>query len=513
MGYDSLEDAFDVYKKFTEYKLPFDVFWFDIDHTDRKHYFTWSKDFKPDLLNNLISDLDKSNKKLVTIIDPHLSTDKDYFVSNELLKEKCLILKSDKTEFKGSCWPGESYYGDYLNPKTQEIYSNILYKNEDYFKNSKNIFTWCDMNEPSVFDGPEKTFPKDNLAFDGNNYYSAEQFHNIYGQSYHKTCFTALLNRYENKRAFTLTRSTYTGSQQWGFHWTGDNTSNWGNCKYSLEMLMTLSYCGINNAGADLGGFLGNPSEDLLTFWYQVASFTNFYRGHSDIESKRREPWKYGEKIMDKVRSSINLRYNLLLFFYGCNFISSQIGKPLINPYRNTQHLYLIGDTFVLPIMDKKDSPVPYDFLNTNELYNFSNKKVLVNNELLNMTDMKLGLNVLIRGGSIIPFIPNSKLNSYNNIYDEDAKFEIQVYLNDKESAKGYFYIDDGSSFDYKKGDYVLGEFIYESGVFQYNLISKPKEEGSLIFMKKSFSKLEIFNGNTSISHSLDKKITESFKL
>lgn len=62
----------------------------------------------------------------------------------------------------GNCWPGDSYYADFLNPKILPIWTEF-FKNEEYFFNMDNIHTWIDMNEPSVFNSPEVTMPKDNM--------------------------------------------------------------------------------------------------------------------------------------------------------------------------------------------------------------------------------------------------------------------------------------------------------------------------------------------------------------
>lgn len=37
-------------------------------------------------------------------------------------------------------------------------------------------------------------------------------------------------------------------------------------------MLLSLSVAGIPMVGADVGGFFGNPDEQLLARWYQVKA-------------------------------------------------------------------------------------------------------------------------------------------------------------------------------------------------------------------------------------------------
>lgn len=182
--------------------------------------------------------------------------------------------KSDSTHFVGHCWPGASFYADFINYEQILPIWNKFFKNENYFLNSDIIHTWIDMNEPSVFNQPEITMPKNCLHFDGENTVPHYEVHNIYGHNYHRVTYDSLKNRYEGKiRPFILSRSFFAGSQQYGFIWTGDNRSTWEFMKVSMDMLMSISICGLSACGADVGGFFGDPSEDLLSSWYEVIQF------------------------------------------------------------------------------------------------------------------------------------------------------------------------------------------------------------------------------------------------
>jgi len=63
--------------------------------------------------------------------------------------------------------------------------------------------------------------------------------------------------------------------------------------------------CGIGFVGADVGGFFENPSGELLVRWYQLGAFLPFFRGHSMIETRRREPWLFGEPVQSYIRAAI----------------------------------------------------------------------------------------------------------------------------------------------------------------------------------------------------------------
>lgn len=67
-------------------------------------------------------------------------------------------------------------------------------------------------------------------------------------------------------------------------------------------MLLALNVAGLPNAGADVGGFFGNPEPELMQRWYQAAVFYPFLRGHAHLETKRREPWLIGEDATDRIR-------------------------------------------------------------------------------------------------------------------------------------------------------------------------------------------------------------------
>jgi alpha 1,3-glucosidase len=110
-----------------------------------------------------------------------------------------------------------------------------------------NLFLWNDMNEPSVFNGPEITMPKDNIHADG---WEHRDVHNMYGFWMANASATALTSRTKKaQRPFVLTRSFFAGSQRFGPMWTGDNQANWDHLEIALPMLLSQGIAGMPFSG------------------------------------------------------------------------------------------------------------------------------------------------------------------------------------------------------------------------------------------------------------------------
>jgi alpha-glucosidase (family GH31 glycosyl hydrolase) len=336
-GYKDCNDAIEVEKKFNELNIPFDCFWFDIEHTDQKKYFTWDpKHFGNN--KELLDKLNNENRYFVTIIDPHIKKDDNYFICNKLKEKDIFVKKNIELEnYEGACWPGLSYYVDFLNyEKVLPIYKELFKNTEDYFYNFTNLGTWIDMNEPSVFTitkSDEGTMPKTNIHNDGTQLVEHREVHNIYGYFYQKVAYESLKNRLgDNKRAFILTRSFYAGSQKNGFIWTGDQSSSFECFNSSIETNIINSLCGISGTGSDVGGFINNPTPELMKVWYNLGNFYPFFRGHSSVGTIRREPWLFEKDICDSIIESIRLRYHLLMYVYTKFYEHTKNGTPILKP-------------------------------------------------------------------------------------------------------------------------------------------------------------------------------------
>ena len=339
-NYRDEKDVAAVEGQFEALDYPMDVIWLDIEHTDGKRYFTWDKHVFPNPLE-MQKNVSAHGRKMVTIVDPHIKRDNHFSVHKEATEKGLYIKNKDGNDFDGWCWPGSSSYLDFTDPGVRQWWAE-QFALDKYVGSTMDLFTWNDMNEPSVFNGPEVSMPKDTKNLAGVEH---REWHNLYGLYMQQATSMGLEQRKDiksdwmdwtaqpslsNSRPFVLSRAFWAGSQRFGAIWTGDNTAEWGHLKIASPMLLSINLAGLSFAGADVGGFFGEPGPELFTRWYQAGAFTPFFRGHAHHDTKRREPWSYGEPYTSILRSTAILRYTLLPYWYTTFHEAYALGYPVM---------------------------------------------------------------------------------------------------------------------------------------------------------------------------------------
>jgi alpha 1,3-glucosidase len=466
------EDVVDVAKRFDRYAIPFDVLWLDIEYTDGKKYFTWDP-LNFDDPEGMHKHLDKTGRKQVIIVDPHIKNEGGYQIVDELKSKNFAILNKDSNIYEGWCWPGSSHWVDCFNPSTVSWWKS-LFKYDTFKGTFQNTFIWNDMNEPSVFNGPETTMPKDNLHF-GN--WEHRDVHNINGMTFHNATYQALLTRNKAeaknpRRPFILTRSFFAGSQRSAAVWTGDNLSAWSHLAVSIPMILTNGISGFPFIGADVGGFFGNPSKELLTRWYQAGAFYPFFRAHAHIDTRRREPYLAGEPYLEIITQALRLRYSLLPAWYTAFREASVSGQPIVRPnwyvhpadeagFAIDDQMYL-GDTGLLvkPVVAEgvesvevylTDDEVYYDYFDFAEYKGKGYKKIPAPLEKVPL---------LMRGGHIFP--RRDRVRRSSALMKMDPLTLVIVLPTNGGMATGEIYLDDGDTFEYEQGAYIHRQFIFD---------------------------------------------------
>ena len=486
------EDVRGVDKKFDRHNIPYDVIWLDLDYLDDKKFFTWD----PLTFGNpegMQKQLDEHDRKLVGLIDPHVKRLDGYDVYEELKSKDLAVKEKENSGFwEGQCWPGASHWIDCFNPAVRPWWKSLF--RYDRFKGSmQNMFIWNDMNEPSVFNGVEMTMPKDLIHHEN---WEHRDVHNVNGMTFHNATFHALETRDDpkgktpTKRPFALTRSFYAGSQRLGAHWTGDNQALWSHLKGSLPMVLNNGISGFPFSGADVGGFMGNPSPELQVRWFQAGAFYPFFRAHSHIDTRRREPYLLEEPHKGYSAQAIRLRYHLLPAWYTAFHEASTDGTPIIRPmwwmHPNDETAFGLDDQFYLgntgllakpvteegstsvnihlpPSTAEKNAAVPY--YDYNDYTTYMSGTTTSKSHTVTAPLEKIPL--LMRSGHI--FARRDRPRRSAGLMRNDP-FTLVVVLDPSSpqiSAEGSLYYDDGESYAYEKGARVHRRFTFADNALE----------------------------------------------
>ena len=457
-SYESETVVRELAREFRDRRIPCDVIHLDIDYMRGYRVFTWSPKRFPDP-DKLISDLAQDGFKTVTIIDPGVKyePEADYHVFDQGVEQDCFIRKADGQVFHGYVWPDKAVFPDFLRPHVRQWWG-------DLHKSLTNIGVagiWNDMNEPAISDRPFSDpgkkiwFPLDAPQGPINERTTHTEAHNLYGLTMAQASYEGMERLRPTERSFVLTRSGYAGVQRWSSVWMGDNQSLWDHLEMSLPMLCNMGLSGVAFVGCDIGGFAGNATAELFARWMQVGMLYPLMRGHSAMSTARHEPWVFGDRVERICREYINLRYQLLPYFYTLFWEAATTGAPILRPllyhFPNDPKTYTLYDQVLLgaslmaapiyrPGIEHRAVYLPqgtwYDWW-TGETYT-GPTHILAHAPLERMP-------LYARSGAVIPMAPVMQ-------YADERPLDELTLRVFPGTGEWTLYEDDGSSFEYKNG-------------------------------------------------------------
>ena len=473
-------------------KIPSDVLYLDIDYQYKNRPFTVDPKTFPNF-PGLVSDLRKQHFHLVNITDLHIAhaPNQGYAPYDTGEAGNQFVKNPDGTEFVGIVWPGPAVFPDFTRAQTREWWGGLYHQ----FVADGVAGFWNDMNEPSVFDGPDKTMPLNTVhrieepGFITRTATHAE-IHNIVGLENSRATFEGLLKLRPDERPFVLTRATYAGGQRYGFTWTGDNSATWNHLRLATQMVLNLGLSGISFSGADVGGFGSSPAPALLTRWVELAAFSPFFRDHAAKGTLPHEVWTNGPEPEAIRRRYIETRYRLLPYLYSLADESSRTGLPLMRPvflefpdvfatgFDDLDTEFLLGPSLLVappPFAETLDD-YSVSFPKDHQWYDFwTGLKIPASPQPPPIADIAKAdagasfpgprkinppldtMPVYVRGGSILPLQPLIQ----NTDETPSGPLELRVYPGSE--CSGSLYLDDGHSFRYQHGDYLRQTFTCES--------------------------------------------------
>ncbi len=174
--------------------IPADAVFLDIDYQYKNRPFTVDKEAFPDLAAT-VAKLKSMQLHTVAITDLHIADapNQGYTPYDTGIAGDHFVHNPDGSVFVGTVWPGPSVFPDFTQASSRAwwgtLYKPLVADGVDGF--------WNDMNEPSVFNTPNKTFPLDTVhrinepGFAPRTATHAE-IHNVYGMENSRATYDGL---------------------------------------------------------------------------------------------------------------------------------------------------------------------------------------------------------------------------------------------------------------------------------------------------------------------------------
>jgi alpha-glucosidase len=503
--------------------IPADALYLDIDYQDRNRPFTVNTQTFPDL-SNALAKLHGMQFHVVAITDLHIADapGQGYAPYDSGVKGDNFLHRPDGSVYVGSVWPGPSVFPDFTRAQSRDwwgtLYKPMVGMGFDGF--------WNDMNEPSVFDSPTGTIPLDVLHRIDEPGFSARtathaEIHNVYGMENSRATYDGLRKIEPDKRPFVLTRATYAGGQRYAATWTGDNSSTWNHLRMTSPMLKSLGISGFSFSGADVGGFAGTATPDLLTRWIEISTFQPIDRDHTEKGSGDQEPWVGGTDQENMRRKFIEERYRLMPYLYTLAEETARTGMPMMRPLfldypdaardkhpididQGVESEFLLGHDLLIapsPYLDEPDAYTVefpsadwYDYWTGERVPRATDPDPEPNAPPAATEQIALSANVqpsldslpvYVRAGAILPIEPLVQSTEET----PQGPLTLRIFAGD--DCRGSLYTDDGESFAFERGDFVRMNFnctVTSNGIE----IAISRHEGSFIPWWKSL-RIEIY--------------------
>ncbi len=172
--------------------------------------------------------------------------------------------------------------------------------------------------------------------------------HNLYPLYYNKAAYAACQEVYPGD-SLIWGRSAYTGCQRYPVYWGGDSDSDFMGMYHSLRGGLSLGLSGFPFWSHDVGGYFGTPEPEVYIRWLQFGMLSPLVRFHG---TSAREPWAFGETVVEQYRKYAALRYSLMEYLYSeakkCAQDCTPMLRALVLDFPNDPAAETVDDEYLL---------------------------------------------------------------------------------------------------------------------------------------------------------------------
>lgn len=285
-----------------------------------------------------------------------------------------------------------------------------------------------------------------------------------------------------NQRVYALHRNAYAGMQRYAaFLWSGDIQSRWITLKTHIAVGINAGLSGMPWWGTDIGGFVPTSeyTGELYARWFQFGAFCPLFRSHGR-DWRLHLPWGWdmgtfgyqetpgynpdpaelhNAAIEPICRRYLELRYRLLPYIYTAARETCATGLPLMRGLwlhypgdatavaRDDEYLFG-GDLLVAPVVEKGATQRSL-YLPAGDWFDFwTGERRRGGGEITRPVDLAT-MPLYVRAGAVLPLGPVLQ-------YTEQPSAEpLTLCVYPGADGVAGVYDDDGSSFDFHRGDFL----------------------------------------------------------
>ena len=287
-------------------------------------------------------------------------------------------------------------------------------------------------------------------------------------------------------RMWTLNRAFSPGLQRLGAAaWTGDIRASWDVFASTPTTLSNWNLAGLPYETCDIGGFVNQTTPELLARWMEAGVFFPVMRTHSTVDVKPHFPWLYGPDALNAIRKALDLRYQLIPYYYSLAHETHKTGVPLMRPLvmefpndpavANLSDEWLMGSSLLAaPILTPDGKRTVY--LPDDTWYAFQSNVPVPGKQTIAVTAALDEIPAYVRQGTILPLGPVIQHTSEL----PGGPLELQIYPG--KDASFTLVEDDGKTTDYLQGQVRRTTFKWNEVAHQLSWTIEGNYNGNDVF-------------------------------
>lgn len=395
-------------------------------------------------------------------------------------------------------WIGKGYVSTFYDAFNEEarkgfwnlIYNKIGVKGVDAW--------WMDASEPDILSNVSPQKRKEQMMPLSAGI--TAEYVNAYPLQNAKGIYEGQRQSQPGKRVFLLTRSGFAGSQRYGAAiWSGDIGARWHDMKAQIAAGINFSLSGIPYWTMDIGGFVvenrferGEAAaleewRELNTRWFQFGAFVPLFRVHGQYPF--REIYNIAPEEHPAYQSMLyynQLRYRLMPYLYalaGHTYHQDYtIMRGLVMDFapdtavRHISDQYLLGPSLLInPVYNFGQRQREVYLPRGQGWYNLYTGAYTAGGKKIQADAPYDRMPIYVKEGAIIPFGPALQYVS------EKKTDTVALYIYGGKNVSFSFYEDEGTNYNYEKGQFATIEFKYDAATKTLHLgDQKGRFEGGM---------------------------------